>query len=256
MKYDLNKIIDAKKNQKLLDSFCDIVGIAAAIIDLDGNILVGSRWKRMCTEFHRVNKFTSEKCVESDTVLSGKLNKGTKYSLYKCKNGLSDAASPIIVNNEHIANAFVGQFLLKPPDIKYFRKQAKDCGFDEKEYLEALSEIPVLDEKKVPEIVNFLVNYAEVVSEMVIEHEKQLEIEKHLAQSAQEIMEVSTPVIQIWEGIVAVPLIGTLDSQRTQQFMEKLLNKVVENQAEVALIDITGVPTLDTVNSTALDRSD
>jgi rsbT co-antagonist protein RsbR len=70
--------------------------------------------------------------------------------------------------------------------------------------------------------------------------------EATIARQAQEIIEVSTPVVQVWEGVIAAPLIGTLDSQRTEQFMERLLERIVETNSPVALVDITGVPTLDT----------
>lgn len=60
------------------------------------------------------------------------------------------------------------------------------------------------------------------------------------------ILELSTPVIQIWEGILVLPLIGTIDSVRTRQIMEDLLNRVVETQAEVAILDLTGVSVVDT----------
>lgn len=63
---------------------------------------------------------------------------------------------------------------------------------------------------------------------------------------AQQILELSTPVIRIWDGVVAAPLIGTLDTMRTQQFMERLLESIVETNSEVALVDITGVPFIDT----------
>jgi rsbT co-antagonist protein RsbR len=63
----------------------------------------------------------------------------------------------------------------------------------------------------------------------------------------QEIMELSTPVIQLWEGILAVPLIGTLDSARTQMVMESLLQAIVETNATIVIIDITGVPAVDTL---------
>jgi rsbT co-antagonist protein RsbR len=63
----------------------------------------------------------------------------------------------------------------------------------------------------------------------------------------QELLELSTPVVKLWDGIVAVPLIGTLDSQRTQIVMESLLEQVVETGASIAIIDITGVPTVDTL---------
>ncbi len=63
----------------------------------------------------------------------------------------------------------------------------------------------------------------------------------------QELLDLSTPVIKLWDGIVAVPLIGTLDSERTQVVMENLLESIVHNEATVAIIDITGVPTVDTL---------
>jgi rsbT co-antagonist protein RsbR len=63
----------------------------------------------------------------------------------------------------------------------------------------------------------------------------------------QEMLELSTPVIKLWEGILALPLIGTLDSARTQIVMETLLQKIVDTGSSVAIIDITGVPTVDTL---------
>jgi PAS domain S-box-containing protein len=72
---------------------------------------------------------------------------------------------------------------------------------------------------------------------------KQTEI---IQRQAQEILEISTPVMQVWEGVLVAPLIGTLDSQRTQQFMERLLQHIVETNSPMALVDVTGVPTIDT----------
>lgn len=63
----------------------------------------------------------------------------------------------------------------------------------------------------------------------------------------QELLELSTPVVQLWENIIALPLIGTLDSARTQVVMESLLQKIVDTGALIAIIDITGVPTVDTL---------
>ena len=62
-----------------------------------------------------------------------------------------------------------------------------------------------------------------------------------------EMLELSTPVVKLWDGILALPMIGTLDSARTQVVMENLLEKVVETGAQIAILDITGVPTVDTL---------
>jgi len=71
--------------------------------------------------------------------------------------------------------------------------------------------------------------------------------EEVILRQQQEMLELSTPVVQLWEGILALPLIGTLDSARTQVVMESLLQRIVETGASIAIIDITGVPTVDTL---------
>ncbi|MFY9478814.1 MAG: STAS domain-containing protein [Aquabacterium sp.] len=70
-----------------------------------------------------------------------------------------------------------------------------------------------------------------------------------IVRQQQEISELSTPVIKLWTGILALPLIGTLDSERTQVVMENLLESIVQQSAEIAIIDITGVPTVDTLTA-------
>lgn len=71
--------------------------------------------------------------------------------------------------------------------------------------------------------------------------------EQVILRQQQELLELSTPVVQLWQNILALPLIGTLDSSRTQVVMESLLEKIVSTGAMIAIIDITGVPTVDTL---------
>lgn len=71
--------------------------------------------------------------------------------------------------------------------------------------------------------------------------------EEVVIRQQQEIAELSTPVVKLWEGVLALPLIGTLDSARTQVVMENLLQSIVDQGADIAIIDITGVPTVDTL---------
>ena len=71
--------------------------------------------------------------------------------------------------------------------------------------------------------------------------------ENVISRQQQEMLELSTPVVELWNGLLALPLIGTLDSERTQIVMQNLLEAIVEKRADLAIIDITGVPTVDTL---------
>jgi rsbT co-antagonist protein RsbR len=71
--------------------------------------------------------------------------------------------------------------------------------------------------------------------------------EEVIGRQQQEMLELSTPVVKLWDGVLALPMIGTLDSGRTQVVMEQLLQRIVDTGAEIAILDITGVPTVDTL---------
>jgi rsbT co-antagonist protein RsbR len=73
--------------------------------------------------------------------------------------------------------------------------------------------------------------------------------EEVILRQQREIAELSTPVVKLWEGVLALPIIGTLDSERTQVVMESLLQRIVDDGAAIAIIDITGVPTVDTLTA-------
>lgn len=79
--------------------------------------------------------------------------------------------------------------------------------------------------------------------------------EEIIVRQQEELLELSTPVVKLWEGVLAIPLIGTLDSNRTQVVMESLLQKIMETESELAIIDITGVPTVDTMVAQHLLRT-
>ena len=79
--------------------------------------------------------------------------------------------------------------------------------------------------------------------------------EEVIRRQQEELIELSTPVVKLWQGVVALPLIGTLDSARTQVVMESLLQRIVETDSSIAIIDITGVPTVDTMVAQQIGRA-
>ena len=94
------------------------------------------------------------------------------------------------------------------------------------------------DEADQQDLVSLSLSFAESIARK--------QSERIMARQAQELMELSTPILKVWDGIIVAPLIGTLDSSRTERFTERLLEMIVETGAEVALVDITGVPIVDT----------
>ncbi|MGD9162493.1 MAG: PocR ligand-binding domain-containing protein [Desulfobacteraceae bacterium] len=81
MELELDKIIKISTSQKLLDSFSDLMGVASAIIDLEGNVIISSRWKKICTDFHRKNPLSCKNCLDSDTKLANFAKQGKEYSV-------------------------------------------------------------------------------------------------------------------------------------------------------------------------------
>ena len=188
-----------KELQGLLTSFCDLVGVAAAIIDLKGEVLVGARWRRICTEYHRRDARTSARCLESDTVIVNQLLEGERFSVYTCKNGLTDAACPIIVHGRHVANLFVGQFLLDEPDVEYFRRQAVEYGFPEEEYLAALAEVPVLDRHRLEYVLEFLREFAVLLGTLGVGHSSLAQTNKDLRDNREALLSLMEDLIEARE---------------------------------------------------------
>ncbi len=165
MDTQLDKILDFEKVDALLEGFNKTTGFVTAILDLKGNILSKSGWRDLCTQFHRINPKTSFRCTFSDTILASKMEEGEKYHSYKCLNGLVDVAVPIIIRGTHVGNLFSGQFFFEEPDYTFFKKQAKEFGFDEKEYLKAVSKVPVKSEEEVKQAMDFLLQMTEIISD-------------------------------------------------------------------------------------------
>lgn len=183
MKNNLIELIDIEKVDNLLEGFNKSTGFVTAILDLNGKVLYKSGWRDICTNFHRVNPETSKRCTLSDTELAGKMSVGEKIHMYKCLNGLVDVAVPVVINGEHIANLFSGQFFLEKPDYEFFRNQAKQYGFDEKEYLDALAKIPVETKENVLVVMEFLQNMTQMIIETAFQKKEQAELNKALKES-------------------------------------------------------------------------
>ena len=154
----LTDILDHEQLQGIFDNLAQMLGVAVALIDLEGEVLIGSGWQKICTGFHRICPETCKNCIESDTVLTSGLEPGRSI-LYKCKNNLWDMATPVFVEGKKLGNIFIGQFFLEEeePDADVFKDLAGKCGFDEGKYLQALEKVPRISREKAEWAMSFLV---------------------------------------------------------------------------------------------------
>lgn len=162
---ELSEMIDINALKVLLGDFYIMTGLGTSVIDNHGKVLVGIGRQRICRDFHWENPACFSNCKESDIRLTKGLHAG-KFNIIKCKNSIWDIATPIIVEEVQVGNLFMGQFLFdeEPVDEAVFRKQAKEFGFEEEDYLEALREVPRTSRQFVTHAMNLMVGFANMIS--------------------------------------------------------------------------------------------
>ena len=154
--------------------------IANAVIDIEGVVIASAGWQDACTQFHRTNPKTCDRCIESDTSLVKSMTQGVPYAVYDCLNGLVDTAAPIMVGGEHVANVFTGQFLTSTPDMTFFGSQAREFGFDEQKYLAAISRVPVMPPERVEAITRLYAQLAGMLANSGLDRLKQRQASEEL----------------------------------------------------------------------------
>src|SRR5512137_1927923 len=149
--YELARLIDLDRVQRICDSLSAAFDVALAVLDLSGTVLIATGWQDICTRFHRENPETLRGCLESDLSINQRLVEGldqSEHYAYRCSNGLWDVAFPLVVAGEHVANVYTGQFFFEDDDLdrEALAERARRFGFDEDGYLEAIDRVPVISQ--------------------------------------------------------------------------------------------------------------
>jgi PAS domain S-box-containing protein len=181
---NLADLVDAPLLKSMMDDFYELTSIPMSLLDLDGNVVVGAGWQDACTRFHRANPETCANCVASDTILAGDIPAG-EMRLYRCKNGMWDAATPVMVKYLRVGNVFTGQFFFddETVDLEFFREQARRYGFDEQEYLAAIESVPRLNRTAAETGLRFLTKLSSMISRLSISNAEKAEAEAELQQA-------------------------------------------------------------------------
>ncbi|MGE4542935.1 MAG: PocR ligand-binding domain-containing protein [Pedobacter sp.] len=177
-----SQIMSVSQLQQLLETQFRLTGVPGAILDNEERLLASVGWQEICARFHRCHPQTVARCRESDAYIKAHLdNCPDGYVDYRCQNGLWDVAMPIFVEGRHLATFFTGQFFYtdETPDREFFRDQAARFGFDEKEYLAALEQVPILSRSHIRDVMTYLRSLVEMIAEMGL---KNLRLDREVRQ--------------------------------------------------------------------------
>ena len=164
---NLADILDTDELQTVMEDLFKATNVGGAILDIHGNVLVGSAWTDICAKFHRVHPEAAQNCLQGDLDLATGVPAGT-FKAYRCRNNMWDMVSPIEIGGKHLGNIYIGQFFFQDEHVDYelFRKQARQYGFDETEYLAALDRVPRLNRETVEAAMMFYARLAGMISSL------------------------------------------------------------------------------------------
>lgn len=167
--YTFEQLVDIDMVRRLLESHQRVSGMAYGLFDADGNDIVSVGWEEICVSFHRAHPVTCVYCRESNAYINEHLHEAAdSFVEYCCPNGMIDAAMAIIIEGEHLATFFIGQFFYNdaPPDREFFITKAAELGFDCNRYLAALDRVPSFSRDYVRYNMLFLRDMVQLMTSM------------------------------------------------------------------------------------------
>jgi ligand-binding sensor protein len=188
MALSFSQLIDIAVVRPMLRTFSMTAGVPMSIVDREGKVLTTSGWQRVCSFFHRRFPLAVQRCIESDTDFAGFYRNGHPpvsgdHFESRCRNGLVHIGFPIVIEGEHLATLFLSQFFYDPPDLEYFRRQAKEFRIEEAPYLDAIQEVPILSRTRVEEILGFCSGFVKLLEKLGTEHLLRLNSRRQLEES-------------------------------------------------------------------------
>lgn len=173
---EIKDVLDIDMLQKFQDNFAESMNIASVTVDRNGNpVTRPSSYTSLCQYTHST-KIGDDRCAESHKRGGEEATRTKKPYIYKCHAGLIDFAAPITIEGESIGTILGGQILYEKPEKLEFRKIAKEIGFNEDRYVEALEQIKIIEEKNVKaaaELLYVVANYLSKIGYEQIKHNSQ-----------------------------------------------------------------------------------
>jgi anti-anti-sigma regulatory factor/ligand-binding sensor protein len=257
---EFEDLFDVEEMQAIQDAFAKGAGIASLITRPDGTpITEGSNWCDLCTGIIRGTEAGLANCLKSDAAMSRPSPDGP--IVQPClSGGLIDASASIMIGDRHIATWMIGQVMFDDLDEEKMMAYAREIGADEAKFREALKGPTRMPREQFEHLAQTIYLFTNQLSKLAVQsfYQKSLlaqreQAEAERARLQQEIIEtqqqalkeLSTPVIPIMDHVLVMPLIGSIDTMRARDITRSLLAGIREHRAKVVILDITGVPIVD-----------
>ena len=156
--YKLDELIDMQAVSSMIDNLSKITNITIFVINVQGDIIIESPNSKFCKNFHRKYPTLNHICSNNKHLLAYSIDKNPK-----CHLGLSNLSVPIILCKDVIGYIQLGQFFTEKPDLDFYKKKCDFYGFNEKEYFEALKEIPIVPEDKLDSYKNLITQFISTI---------------------------------------------------------------------------------------------
>lgn len=256
-KYSFTDLVNIPRLTKLFNLFSSSTGFALGLVSYpEQKTIIRSGWSDICTKFHRSFSKSQANCVQSNLNLTSKLNTKNAINIDKCKSGMVDGATPIIIDGVHIANLFTGQVLFSEPNIEYFKNQGNYYGYDVDSYMEALKKVPIIEESKFIETLEFLSEMAVMLAEQGLSELKNKRVLQALQESEKKYKLLTNNTLDtIWstdsdlKGVYVNEAIYNLLGYTQEEFIN--LNPTVFNtQSSLNKIQkmVSSIPVVKTAN--------
>jgi diguanylate cyclase (GGDEF)-like protein len=240
MDLKLQEIINLDDLKALMHFFYEAAGIPVGVLDENQNWLVSIGWQKICVDFHRAYPMSRNSCLRSEFRVQQYL-KDKEYFAYTCPCGLEEVTIPILLEDSPIGFFFLGQFLNKPADQDYFRRQALAHGFDINSYLEALESVPIVSKDRIDHLMAFFIRFfnlltrigAENLQRRIAEQESQKakeQLESRVEERTRELnnalLEVSDLAAQLNESLLEVEHLAVTD-RLTETYNRRKFDEMV-----------------------------
>jgi len=184
-----SNLVDIAAFERLMESLYKATGIPNGLVAEDGELLSQIGWTNACALFHRINTQTNQQCQESNIELMQSLHEDD-IACSKCKNGLLDYATPIVIEGHRLATLFLGQVLRETPEMEVFRKRAKEFDYDEAKYIEAIRAVPIVEKEQMESLMECMVGMAQMLASSGLARLRQITLERDLNKSDEQRIEL------------------------------------------------------------------